>query len=556
MPIYSTPGVYYEWMDTRSDNIVATRTDIAGFVGVAERGPLQQPTQVESWNQFTTLFGGLVPQGFLAYAVQGFFNNGGRRCWIVRVGNPSVAKPAMATLPDTHGDASLTLEAYSPGAWGEQISISVVNTTATRFNLTFRLPDGTQEFWPNLSLDSGDSRYAPRILNDSRTGSRLVRIQTLNTKPSLQKNPAVATPADVASLLMKGGGDGLAKAERDGVPSATEFVKEMTDALATLELIDEIAIVAMPDAVIADRTSPAFKQPRVNCAVLDELPEAARPLATTSVSVPVLDENNVTELQSALIQHCEKLKDRIAILDAPAPVRNPDQILNWRNQFRSRFAALYYPWVKVPDPLGKEGLLRTVPPSGHVAGIYAQVEHNLGPHKPPANELLEMVEDVSVLVAERDHGFLNTQGINVIRPFNGRQIRIAGARMLTEPNDTLWQFVNVRRLFLMIERSIQSATQWMVFEPDNQALWREIERVVRSFLDDLWRKGLLDGASAEQAYSVKCDSTTNPPPETDNGRVICEIGVLPPWPAEFVIARIGITPSGTEVLNAMEAQSA
>jgi phage tail sheath protein FI len=548
MPTYSTPGVYFEWLDTRADYVDASRTDIAGFVGIAERGVLQQPVRIESWAQFTTTFGGLSPAAFLAYAVQGFFNNGGRRCWVVRAADSATASPSKATLTDSKGTGVVAVTAYSPGVWAQQINITVVNTGAQRFNLTVRLLDGTQEFWPNLTFDPKDPRYVERVINDSRKGSRLIQIRVNLTKDS---SPSLAD----GTAPMSGGNDGLANIIRGGVDKTTQtLVDAMITGLSTLEEIDEVAIVVMPDAVVAPRYSPKFKVPAPNCALLDQPAVLAAPAAAPS-GVPLLGILDVQTLQSALIQHCEKLKDRIAILDAPASDLTPVAIRDWRNKFTSQYAALYYPWIKVPDPLGVEGLVRAIPPSGVVAGIYAQVERRVGPHKPPANEPLENVEDVSHSVNDLDHGFLNELGINVIRPFNGRRIRVAGARTLVASDNTQWLFVNVRRLVLMIERSIEVSTQWMVFEPNNPDLWLEIDRVIRSFLDGLWKKGFLDGASAEEAYSVKCDSSTNPPPETDNGRVICEIGLLPPWPAEFVIVRIGITPSGAEVLNAMEAQS-
>jgi len=199
----------------------------------------------------------------------------------------------------------------------------------------------------------------------------------------------------------------------------------------------------------------------------------------------------------------------------------------------------------MPDPLRLEGLLRAVPPSGHIAGIYARGDQRVGVHKPPANETLVAVNDVQPQIDDRAHAQLTDQSVNVIRYCNGRGIRVAGARTLS--NDLNWRYVNVRRLMIMIEEAIDEATQWTVFEPNNQDLWRDIDRVARSFLDGLWRRGMLDGATAADAYDVRCDETTNPPEETNAGRVTCLIGVQPPWPAEFVVVRIGKTEGGTEI---------
>ena len=225
----------------------------------------------------------------------------------------------------------------------------------------------------------------------------------------------------------------------------------------------------------------------------------------------------------------------------------PESAGLWRNQFDTRYGALYFPWLRVPDPLQLEGILRSVPPSGHVAGIYARGDLRLGVHKPPANEELEGVKDVQVEVDDISHGALNDVGVNVIRTYRGRGVRVAGARTLS--SDAEWRYVNVRRLLIMIEEALDEQTQWTVFEPNNPDLWRQMDRVARSFLQRLWRRGMLDGATPEEAYSVRCDEATNPPQETDAGRMICEIGVLPPWPAEFVVVRIGKTEGGTEILE-------
>jgi uncharacterized protein len=255
-----------------------------------------------------------------------------------------------------------------------------------------------------------------------------------------------------------------------------------------------------------------------------------------------------------MIDQCALLKDRFAILDPPSVDDNPPDASLWRNGFTTPWAACYYPWLSVPDPLGIDGLLRSVPPSGHVAGIFSRVDKATGVHKPPANEIVEGAENVTRAVDDALHGLMNDDQINVIRAFQGRRVRVAGAR--TVSNTVAWRYVNVRRLFIAIERSIRMNLQWIVFEANNPRLWLQIDRVVRSFLESLWTRGFLDGESREAAYSVTCDATTNPPSETDNGRVICQVGALPPWPAEFVVVRIGITDGGIEMLTPAEAQVA
>jgi phage tail sheath protein FI len=228
--------------------------------------------------------------------------------------------------------------------------------------------------------------------------------------------------------------------------------------------------------------------------------------------------------------------------------------MQWRGEFNSSYAGCYYPWLVIPDPLQLEGIVRSIPPSGHMAGIFARVEQTTGVHKPPANEIVEGAEDVVTSLGDIVHGLLNDEQVNVIRPFSGRRVRVAGGRTVSDA--PAWRFLNVRRLFIAIERSVRMNLQWIAFEPSNPGLWLQVDRVMRSFLEGLWMRGLLDGDTRDAAYSVTCDATTNPGPETDNGRVICEIGVLPPWPAEFVTVRIGITEGGVEMLTPAEVQVA
>jgi phage tail sheath protein FI len=254
----------------------------------------------------------------------------------------------------------------------------------------------------------------------------------------------------------------------------------------------------------------------------------------------------ILELQRELVSHCERFKNRVAILDTRLEDVSPQAVVAWRHEFDSTYAALYWPWLRVPDPFGAAGALLAVPPSGHVAGIYARVETAVGAHKPPANELLETARDVTAPVDDILHGYLNDNRVNVIRAVPGRGLRVAGARTLS--SDTDWMYINVRRLLIMIERAIDAQTQWLVFEPNNPGLWRDVERVVRSFLNRIWQQGMLEGATAEQAFQVTCDETSNPTAESEAGRLITLVGVQPPWPAEFVVVRIGKTESGIEIL--------
>jgi phage tail sheath protein FI len=247
------------------------------------------------------------------------------------------------------------------------------------------------------------------------------------------------------------------------------------------------------------------------------------------------------------------MRYRVAILDTVDRLA-PDQAVAACDVFSyTNHAAIYYPWILVDDPLALTGVVRAIPPSGMVAGVYARSDLQYGVHKPPANAVAESVLDVRIQVDQAMHGELNDANVNVIRSFPGRGIRVYGAR--TVSSDSLWTYVNVRRLLLMIEKAIDQNSQWVVFEPNNFRLWREMDRIIRTYLESLFRQGMLDGVDSDDAYFVKCDETVNPPESVDGGRVVCQIGVQPPYPAEFVVVIIGKTQDAVDILQESGATS-
>jgi uncharacterized protein len=245
-------------------------------------------------------------------------------------------------------------------------------------------------------------------------------------------------------------------------------------------------------------------------------------------------------VQTALISHCEGQANRMAILDAP-PAMSVQGMKEWRSDvamYDSQFAALYYPWIKVDNPnaTGANDAELLVPPCGHMAGIWARTDDTRGVWKAPANEVIRGALDVEIGITKTEQGLLNPIGVNCIRPFGTRGIRVWGARTLS--SDTDWQYINVRRLFNMIETTILNGTQWVVFEPNDMKLWQGVKRTLNAFLRGLWRDGALFGATADQAFFVKCDAETNPPDSIDQGKLVVEVGIAPVKPAEFVIFRI------------------
>jgi hypothetical protein len=282
------------------------------------------------------------------------------------------------------------------------------------------------------------------------------------------------------------------------------------------------------------------------------LPAPARPPSIGDLP-PIFDLAQIYQVQAAMVAQCEALRDRVALLDPPYRASRSDalgagEIRAWRERFDTRFAALYYPWLKVVDPLRRAGALtRDIPPSGHIAGQYAHSDFQIGVHKAPANSPLIWAEDVTVLIEDALHGVLNPEGINAIRSFPGRGLRIFGARTLSSDPD--WIYINVRRLLIVIAKSLFLATQWAVFEPNNFLTRAKLSLSIYTYLLTLWESGALMGAAPEQAFFVKCDDENNPPAEREQGRLICDVGVAPSKPFEFVVLRIGRTDNEFEIIE-------
>ncbi len=246
------------------------------------------------------------------------------------------------------------------------------------------------------------------------------------------------------------------------------------------------------------------------------------------------DQSRIETIQALLIAHAERMKYRIAVLDSPDGM-SVGGVREFRGRIDSKWAALYYPWVTIVDPVTEREL--DLPPSGFVAGIYARTDVERGVHKAPANEVVRLAVDFEVPVNTGQQEVLNPEGVNCLRFFEGRGHRVWGARTAT--SDGEWKYVNLRRYFAFLERSIDKSTQMFVFEPNGNRLWDNVRRTVEDFLYNEWRSGHLMGLKPEEAYFVKCGRSTMTQNDIDNGRLICEIGVAPLRPAEFVVFRIG-----------------
>lgn len=505
---YLTPGVYVEEVDRGSKPIEGVGTAVAAFIGVAEKGPVGTPVMVTNWTQFTEQFGGFVPGAYLAHSVYGYFNNGGGVCYIVRAGGGGDA-PAIPQLPEVAAaipgkGGSPSIRAISRGADGPAPTVEVVANEDESFTIVVRKGD-TEEKYEGLSM----SRGAKNAVETVNRQSQVVQLEEIRSQaPIAERAPAPGTyPLAVAEQTTKS----LTKI--DPADYAGD-VAERTG-LGGLEAIDEITMVCAPDLMAA------YEQ-------------------------GALDLDGVKSVQLAMIAHCELMGDRVAILDT-VPGLNAQQALDWRmkeTNYDSKYAALYYPWIQVANQNpGATSTTMFMPPSGHMAGIWARSDGERGVHKAPANEVIRGALGLELTLTPGEQGVLNPVGVNCIRTFPGRGIRVWGARTLS--SDPAWRYLNVRRLFNYIEESIQGGTQWVVFEPNDYALWQRVKRDISAFLKRVWMSGALFGATPEEAFFVKCDAENNPPELRDVGQLVIDIGLAPVKPAEFVIFRISQYTPGT-----------
>lgn len=522
MPEYLSPGVYVEELSAGPRPIEGVSTSTAGFAGQTERGPTA-PRLCTSWLDYQRWYGSYIDTSYLPFAIKGFFDNGGQRAFVARV-HRSDASGANLTLDN------LLVSSNGPGEWGNRVFVRIDDpgrADPNRFRLTilyyttpppmplvdpldlanindpnFREPDVIEDY-DNLGFDPQGSSYVLTTVNGA---SQLVELEWVDPA-----NPA--RPANDVFTELATGDDGAAafgSAEYTGDDgNLANIPPDERTGLAGLEAIDEISLLCVPDHV-----------------------------GSIAIGTPA---ERVT-LTNAIINQAERLKDRFAILQIE---EGQGIVQNIQPPADTSYAAVYYPWIRVSDPRIQDTLL--IPSVGHVAGIYARTDIERGVHKAPANAVVRGIinQDLSgnrkpleFTIVKGQHDLLNPQGINVIRDFraDGRGIRVWGARTLS--SDPMWKYINVRRLFLFVEESIDEGTQWVVFEPNDVPLWAAVRRTITNFLISVWRSGALMGTTQDEAFFVKCDRTTMTQDDIDNGRLICYIGIAPVKPAEFVIFRI------------------
>jgi phage tail sheath protein FI len=507
MPSYLSPGVYVQEVSSGSKPIEGVGTAVAAFVGLTEKGPANTPTLVTNWTQFNTVFGDFVEGSYLAHAVYGYFLNGGGSAYVVRIGSDgdAAAPSANAELAGKGepGRPVYRVTAAEGGPAGDDISVEIGDPGEAgedTFKVTVSRGGKVEETFDNVTTKRGPTNAATVV----KARSKLIRLEEIGSGGTM-------IVPEKANVKLSGG-----TAVTAVRVTADDYVGNSADrtGFAGLEAVDEVTMLSVPDVMAAYQRG-------------------------------IIDLEAVQAVQLAMIAHCELMGDRVAILDAP-PALNAQQVKEWRVDkagYDSKYAALYWPWIKVFDPLKGQGIM--IPPSGHMAGIWARSDDTRGVHKAPANEVVRGAITLELQITKGEHDQLNPSGINCIRAFPGRGVRVWGARTIS--SDPEWRYLNVRRLFNFVEESILEGTQWVVFEPNDSRLWDSVKRNVSAFLRRVWRDGALFGTTAGEAFFVKCDAENNTQDTIDIGQLIIDVGIAPVKPAEFVVFRIAQFAGGAAV---------
>jgi uncharacterized protein len=566
------PGIYQSFDSVAPPPLTIANTRITGFVGITQKGPMNEATRLTNWDEFVEIFG-VTPDSYMHDSVYGFFKNGGTDCWVVRVAHvpaPGESAPVTGTdhawcaehvQIDDWNKPSLRIRALNEGRWGNQIWFRCEHTIGAQALLTRDLDIGAgeahvnvtrgfevgslvriydrensdyvvitevgdklikwatetpvnrrhraaaptylevmtfelhvamrdrREVFKGLQMHPSSRTYAPRIVGQR---SRLVRVDDLETKSPVPHN----LPEPLSMTRLSGGRDGIEQITPEDF-IGLDLGPGQRSGLMALAANEEVAILAIPDAMKFYEHEPG-----------------------------PAGELKAQRLQDTMISICESTRDRFAVLDIPQS-KDVEWVRKWRRRTDSSYCAYYWPWLRVQTYDDKS---RIVPPSAFLAGCYARRDLE-GVHFAPANVEIDGATDVSLRITEDHIGILNSEAVNTFRLQRG--VRPWGAR--TASSDPQWRFISVRRLFIMLRRSLEAGFAWTTFEPNSPQTWELVRNRTVSFLTNLYSLGMLAGGNPDEAFFVKCDAETNPPEQVDNGLLVCDIGVAPVSPAEFIM---------------------
>lgn len=553
---YLSPGVYVEEYDNSPRAMEGVGTSMAGFVGMAEKGPaVGAPSLVTNFASFTKQFGGFLSEfvygeyRYLANSVEQFFANGGTTCYVARV-IPEDAKKAEKKA------GILSVTAANEGKWGNRIQITLQTVMKKKMQLLSAV-EGAETSYQAKSVDGfreGDlvavNDEYNRILS---IFDNMVTFEKPFTTPVTDESlvPSVVlylVETDMAVRYNEEAEEYAGLSFNIASPDYitfrlehSELIKIEADACKEMvSPVEEILGAGMTGGMFTLEGGSDGSMEKVNAGTF--IGTDGGPGNRTGIQAFL--ENNVVSMMAvpgitmpdvivSLAGHCENTGSRFAVLDMPKDMTKTDDLITYRSMIDSTYAAMYHPWIQVFDRAAKKS--GYIPPSGAVLGVYSRTDINRGVHKAPANETV-FCTGLKTNYTKSEQDILNPEGINLIRSFPGQGIRIWGAR--TASSNASFRYVNVRRLFIFVEESIKANTNWVVFEPNDTTLWSRVSMTISSFLDNLYRNGMLAGGSPEESYFVEIGPSTMTQDDIRSGRLICNIGIAPSRPAEFVIFRV------------------
>lgn len=585
---YSIPGIYFEKPTPQNNDISMQKSSVAGFIGLAQKGPLHSGVRIHSYNQFASIFGGFTDYSYLAFSVYGFFLSGGKECVVVRTAHigkeedkGSVNK-AELVIRDVDQNPAAVITADTEGSWGNNIDVKIQHISGDSLyisntgyegsrwvevecdleTISFKKGDfitlrgertlkyskikdvaGKKLFLENninddffsenskivcekillnisliylddieeylhLSPNAGDEKYFTNVINDR---SKLVQI---NVESEGFRN--IIENVNYSNL--QNGTDGLVSLTPGDFIG---YYKGLGDnkGIGIFEAYDDIDIIAAPDInIFEDIVFNNYRDAR----------------------------DSIFSVQKAIIDQCERLGNRFAVLDPPT-VSDIHDLRKWRNKFDSAYAAVYYPKIEILNPDDMSGLTSLyVPPSGHIAGIYSLCDLQEGVHRAPANKFINGAVGLSTQLKIGEYEILNPDNINCLRYIPGRGIKVWGARTLS--SDPSWRYISVRRTFSQIKEAIRNGTRWAVFEPNTIKLRKKVIRHITAFLIEMWRKGYLMGTRTDDAFFVICDDTNNYKQTIDAGILNVDIGIAVSKPAEFLVIKLAASSDNNSIL--------
>ena len=589
MAEYLSPGVYVEEVESGAVPMEGVSTSTAGFIGMAERGPvIGRPQLVTNFADYQRMYGSYLSEAkygdyrFLPYAVEQFFLNGGSRAFIMRV------VPQGAKCSATSGSAVLKFTAANPGEWGDRLRVTITPASKAKTQALEAIDDRSVRVKSCDGFTAGDvvEFYDGRTLSHNRVKSAIDGVLSFEepigcdiVDTNLLPKKVIKTCEFNVSVRFEDAEETYLNVSLNESASSYIAARMQKSELVTVEVgkvpaqpaaqapaekkddkKDEKAPAVAPAAKAAGVMPPYKAVGGVGESLSlgfsggsdgniggtkasDYMGSDNGPgkrtgiqafLENAQVSIMAVPGVTDSDVQLALVAHCENTKSSFAVLDIPLDKKKVGDVLDHRNMFDTSYAALYHPWLEVFDPLARKSSY--MPPSGAMVGIYARTDTERGVQKAPANEVVRGCTGLSCPYNEGEQDILNPQGVNLIRSFTGRGIRVWGAR--TASSNPLWKYINVRRLFIFVEESLKANTNWVVFEPNSEALWGRVQRTIELFLSSMWRSGALAGTSPGEAFFVNIGRSTMTQDDIDNGRLICNIGIAPVKPAEFVIFRI------------------